>query len=405
MKYQKPIWSSIPLNVFSIQLILDGVIVFEETLDQKEFYTVGKENTDLIIDHPAIQSFHGVFQHSDEGFLFIYVTNGSKILLNKKLVNPETFEKLFPNDIIEFPNFPGLLVVSGPSFIKRTAKFFTSEGKVAQDIRESLQRVSWGFAEDATNEKVAAEDLVLFEDKLDYTALKSRRNLTEKQKKNIQKLEKLEEKIKHTEKMIETSIKNPEKLINLQEKLENLIGEKDLADENLRSSFFPEQKKIKKVKKGKYDYSSSEDEFYNRVNSINLVPNEKSKQEELDGLICERNELVSQITKLSVLDDEEDNDPLEKFMQSNNWELKEQSLVALGERLKKVNEEIEKVFQANPGLSVSSFAVKETEVKIGRKKRKIKEKNEEKVDSELEWMPPEGQTGDGRTSLNDKYGY
>ena len=58
-----------------------------------------------------------------------------------------------------------------------------------------------------------------------------------------------------------------------------------------------------------------------------------------------------------------------------------------------------------------------TEIRIGNKKRKIDEeeilitkevkenKPQRNADFVYDWTPPPGQTGDGKTELNNKYGY
>jgi len=40
-----------------------------------------------------------------------------------------------------------------------------------------------------------------------------------------------------------------------------------------------------------------------------------------------------------------------------------------------------------------------------KKQRKAEELNELEIEDATAWDPPKGQTGDGRTALNDKYGY
>jgi hypothetical protein len=422
MDYFPPQWSSSPLNFYSVQLIEDGVVIFDFSVDLKPFYTIGRD-ADLKVEHESVQSFHAVLQHSDEGFLFIYPFKDCRVRLNKKTLKFCNYAKVFPNDILEFGDFSGILAVSGPAFIKRTEKFFNAQGKVAKSIRESLQRVSWGFAEDAVNEQLKPDDLLLYEDQLDYHAIMRREDLSEKQMKIIQNQEKLNEKIQGLERIIEKSKKNQEnyeKIASLQDKLENFKGEKEIGDDNLRASFFPECQSFKVKQKGLYDYSSSEDEFYNRVSEGNMRKSSENKQGELDKLVTERNELTYQITHLSIKDDSEDDDPLENFMQSNNWALKEQNLINLGERLRKINAEIEKICQENPGVSIYACPPDDSEIRLGMKKRKVKEKSEEfndrekvdhvtakvdVIDSQNDWTPPEGQTGDGKTSLNKKYGY
>ena len=414
MNYTPPHWSSIPLNNYSIQVIQDGIILSENSLDQKAFYTIGSQSSDILLSHESISPTHAILQHSDEGYLYIYPSPSSPLSINKHPVAFCTYEKLFPNDILELSTFPGILVISGPSFIKRSEKFFNSEGKITKNIRESLQRVSWGFAEDAINEPIRPDDWLLYEDNLNYQAISRREDLNEKQKKIIQKQEKIEQKVENLTREVQRMEKSSnekylEKAGKMKDQLEDLIAEKVAGDDELRSSFLPELANVKNKRvKGEYDFSSSEDEFYNRVEKGKYGKVDRNKQEELDRLAAERNELTLQITHFSVEEDLDSEDPLESFMKDNNWALKEQTLIELGNRLKKLNSEIEIFCKENPGLSISAMPIIPGEVRLGVKKRKVKEvpnPAKDAIDVQYDWIPPEGQTGDGKTSLNDKYGY
>jgi hypothetical protein len=429
MEYKEPDWSSIPLNPFSLQVIENGVIITDFSLSPKKFYSVGSDSSDLIISHPSIFSHHAVFQHSEDGLLYLYSFPNCVTHLNKTLLQPKEFTKVYPNDIIEFGTYDGIIVVNGPGFIKRSQKMFSSVGKLNSSIILSLQRVSWGFSEDAVNEKVADEDLMLYEENLNLEMLKTRKNLSEKQRKFIQKLENLGKKIESIRKNIEKvgKLENKEdKIEALNDKLGSLIGEKEIAEESLRSSFFPQSQSYKKQVKGKYDYSSSEDEYYNRAKVIVNVEGIEDKQAEFDTLTVERDEIAAQITNISLNIDEDIDDPLDCYMQGNNATLREENMKNLGKRFQELNNKIQHMQKENPGLQAKIFRKKNTaEVKIGGKKRKIKEEDEnheweskeiernigeydksaQKIDRGAEWVPPEGQTGDGRTELNDKYGY
>ena len=251
---------------------------------------------------------------------------------------------------------------------------------------------------------------------LDTNLLKKRKNLSEKQKKNISKLEKYSEKIENLNKKLENAAKNPETKLSTEkitEKLESLIGEKELLEENLRSSFFPGSYLKKPPKKGEYDYSSSEDEYYNRAKVIPIKDYSENIQNELDRLVTEREEIANKITNLSIGIQENTDDPLDAYMLENNSDLREENLEKLGNRLKVVLGLIAEIEKKFPNIKGNVRSFKVTEIKLGIKKRKVNENSEEqtdrtlkceKFDRDYEWTPLSGQTGDGRTELNDKYG-
>jgi DNA repair exonuclease SbcCD ATPase subunit len=291
---------------------------------------------------------------------------------------------------------------------------FTKNGKLKEEIVEQLHRVSWGFGDDAINQIISKEDEILYDEVLDLDSLKKRKNLTEKQKKIISKLENYEEKVLNLQNKLQNLQKDPtleSKIETINEKLENLIGEKELAEENLRSSFFPGMTSTKKTVKGEYDYSSSEDEYYNRAKIVPDKGLSNNAQLEYDKLVLKRQEIASEIAELSVSLEDKDDDPLDAYMIENNSELKEENLKKLGSRLKEVLIKIEAMEKNYPGIKPSfNLFTAPKDIRIGPKKRKIEENipnspKPKEFDHNSDWIPPSNQAGDGKTELNSKYNY
>lgn len=412
MLYKEPQWSSKPLCDYSIQLIKEGIIISEQKL-LSSFSKIGK-TADIIVEDFIGQEVRAVLQHSDQGYLFVYkVENHSKVFVNKESIKENDFFRVYPNDILEFEGSECVLVIMGPAFMQRTEKMFTKQGRLEPKVLEKLQHVSWGFSEDAVNETIEKEDLMLYDEILNLSLLKSRKNLTENQKKKIAKLEEYQSKIEYLQKKIQSS-SNSQTTEKLYEKLENLTGEKELSEESLRSSFFPNDFAKKTREKTEYDFSSSEDEYYNRAKVVVVERNNTDVQGELDRLVSEQEEITKELTDLSVNLDEDLDDPLDAYMAGNNVDLKEENFARLGARLKEVMEKITKIQLEHPniqGVVKCSNAGIKAEIRIGNKKRKISQETTEKIkpiqakDFNAYWEPPKDQTGDGKTDLNIKYGY
>ena len=422
MLYKEPHWTSQPLCQYSIQVINQGVITSEYDLTAKPYFSIGN-SCDIPLEELPVSAL--ILQHSDQGYLFVYKPDSQGTAhLNKEEIKANEYIRVYPNDMLEFEGTNDLIVIMGPSFMQRTEKMFTKQGKLEKNVAEKLQQISWGFGEDAVNEYVPKEDQALYDEVLDLNLLKSRKNITDKQRKLISKLEQYQDKVSDLQEKIAAvpRSKNSEgRLEELNEKLENLQGEKELAEENLRSSFFPENFVKKNKVKGEYDFSSSEDEYYNRAKILTTKDYNKNLQLELDRLVNEREEITSQLTELSVDFKEDTEDPLDAYMMGNNQDLKEENFEKLGNRLKRVLEKIQEIEQENPNIKGNVRLVRtqvKTEIREGKKKRKIQEEIEElpEMKSELKaeimttdfnavWEPPPGQTGDGKTDLNAKYGY
>ncbi|OMJ85313.1 hypothetical protein SteCoe_13409 [Stentor coeruleus] len=168
-----------------------------------------------------------------------------------------------------------------------------------------------------------------------------------------------------------------------------------------------------KTPKGPYDYSSSEDEYYNRT-KISICSNTPSDLDSLQQLLHKKEEIIQQITSLSIKSQDDADDPLDSFMNENNEELREENLKSLEEKLKEINKRIDSLQKAcSISQSLNAVYIPDpSQIRSGNKKRKIKEpedddKNENKDEKDLnfDWVPPEDKTGSNCKSLNKNYGY
>lgn len=185
-----------------------------------------------------------------------------------------------------------------------------------------------------------------------------------------------------------------------------------MLDDDSEESSESEEEFIK-TPKGPYDYSSSEDEYYNRT-KVALCLSALSDLDSLQQLLHKKEEIIQQIASLSVASQEDIDDPLDSFMNENNQELREENLKGLEERLKEVNKRIDDLQKACPiSHNLNAIYIPDpSQIRLGNKKRKIKDieadykkENQDEPDSNFDWVPPDDQKGNNCTSLNKNYGY
>lgn len=235
---------------------------------------------------------------------------------------------------------------------------------------------------------------MFYDENLDLDKLKQRQGITEKQRKFIRQLEDANRKVRNFEKEVENIRKKTEisdsqanRIEMLDAKLEEIKGEREMIEEKLRSSFFENYQPFKKKVKGLYDYSSDEDEFYNRAKRNNSKSSELSLidlQEKLGKLLAERIKVKEKIEKFSLEEIQESEDPLDVYMNANEESLKRESLDLLAARLGELNAEIDCLYEIKPGLNPKmpiitqeeivvdlNIDLKTDEIRTGNKRRKI----------------------------------
>mmetsp|Transcript_11305 Transcript_11305/g.11364 ORF Transcript_11305/g.11364 Transcript_11305/m.11364 type:complete len:267 (+) Transcript_11305:263-1063(+) len=204
--------------------------------------------------------------------------------------------------------------------------------------------------------------MIFYEEVLDLNKLKNRKGLTDKQRKTIRQLEAANEKVGNFAKELENLHKKTQdgltqgqtrRMEQLAERLEEMQGERDMIEEKLRSSFFDSYQPFKQKVKGEYDYSSDEDEFYDRAKNNAKIAQEQSTeelQEKLGQLLHERLQVRIEIEKSNQEEEFDAEDTLDAYMNENSVALKRESLDRLALRLRDLNSKIDEIYAIKPGL-------------------------------------------------------
>lgn len=334
--YIIPFWSSKPLHKYSLEVWREGAITNTIDISKKEYYLMGRNKLicDVYINNITVSRVHCVLQHKDDGELYIYDMDsvyGTQI--NKKPIAKKVYTKLHVGDTFKLGQSGKMFIVNGPAELlplederplnfvdkKELLRKRAEQVKAQYEQRESYKRSllgvdraesDWGqrdFDEEIRKMQKDEEDSDKEKDAdyygpLKLQEIKARKDLSEKQKNYVEKLEQMQKQIeKLKEEILKVQKKEFEngeltegqkKRVELNEKkLESLLEKYELLEENLRTSLqskdgfgYAEQKFDKKLLK---EMNSDEDEFYDRAKiksksgfGFNFKNGEKSKDRE-----------------------------------------------------------------------------------------------------------------------------
>jgi pSer/pThr/pTyr-binding forkhead associated (FHA) protein len=167
-RYDEPSWSAAPTEKFQLEVLKDGSIVATVDLDQKAYYTLGRQPdiVDIVMDHPSISRMHAVLNFRDDGALMLRDLGSAQgTQLNKQLCDKNTYYRVYVGDMIKFGASTRKYIVLGPETHSReeynSAGMETYRTKLAErsaeiqaklDKEEQRNAFSWGMREDAEPE-------------------------------------------------------------------------------------------------------------------------------------------------------------------------------------------------------------------------------------------------------------
>lgn len=395
LNYVEPYWSSKPIYPYYIETIREGVLLDVVQLDSKSFFTLGRSpQCDIAIDSPSASRRHAIIQHKDTGAVFIYdlgSTHGT--FLNKHIVPPFKYIEMHVGDHIRLGVSSKSFVLGGPEELqpqegerKGVERSGVSKEEVYRRRVEQVHRlneerernkirykhdeggINWGMDPDFDEQPPEAD---LSEDEElpnDLNELLKNSILTDKQKSLIEKCNDLTKKIEKLGKEREVTEKKAElgldELTYKQQKGLDAMADKiaklkkqEADTRNALKASFGKSKKENEGRKFKWDedeFNSDDDEFYDRTKQQKKTEAEQSKAEaehetyeslktKLELLLKERQALVSKLMeKPSSKTQEDEDDPLEQFMASNNVAIQKNKSEKLELRMLELTEEIDK---------------------------------------------------------------
>jgi len=418
--YIVPFWSSKPLHKYSLEVWREGAIINTIEIGKKEYYLMGRNKLicDVYINNITVSRVHCVLQHKDDGELYLYDMDsvyGTQI--NKKPIAKKVYTKLNVGDTFKLGQSGKMFIVNGPAdllpeederplnFVDKKELFRKRSEQVKEqwEQRENYKRsllgvdrseIDWGQRdfdeeihriqkdeEDSDNEKGYDN----YYGPLKLEEIKTRKDLSEKQKNFVEKLEQTQklinklkdEIIKIQKKEFESGelTEGQKKRVEINEKkLESMLEKYELLEENLRTSLqskdgagYAEQKFDKKLMK---EMNSDEDEFYDRAAKLAKVgfkggvkdktqekaekrlevvtENYETLKSKLEVLMRQRQKLVDKLQKFDVDNTLKDNitgeeiDPLDAYFIETQNKISSEQKNQLTLQITQLNKEITK---------------------------------------------------------------
>ena len=186
LPYHEPLWSGLPEEPSSLEVIKNGALINEIDLTEKSFFVFGRlPACDVVLDHPSISRYHAVLQYrsSDKkpsssdneqnqlftsGFYLYDLGSTHGTVINKEKIRPRTYYRLHVGHVMKFGGSTRLFILQTDNRcqdeVERQAEKeileVMSERKRKEEKREEERRqveqirakvleegVTWGMSE------------------------------------------------------------------------------------------------------------------------------------------------------------------------------------------------------------------------------------------------------------------
>ncbi|CAH1791659.1 unnamed protein product [Owenia fusiformis] len=179
--YKEPIWSGVPEQLYTFDILKSGQIVDTIDLTSKGHYVFGRlPSCDVTLEHPSLSRYHAVIQYCSTpterhqpGWYVYDLDSTHGTWANKVKLNPRIYYRLRVGHMVKFGGSTRLFILQGPAEdqeeeselsitemkelrerqkneleILKAAELEKSEGSVGR-IESSNDGCSWGIDDDA----------------------------------------------------------------------------------------------------------------------------------------------------------------------------------------------------------------------------------------------------------------
>ena len=191
LKYKEPWWSARPQTEenFNLEVLKNGCIISTLNLNEKAYHVFGRlPSCDVVLEHPSISRHHALVQYRGEtdgdktlsGFYLYDLGSTHGTIVNKSKIKAKTYYRLKVGYVIKFGGSSRLFILQGPQDDEedeseawpsetttgnetkvKVGQIFTDEEydslKKVENKKEENEGIDWGFGEDAEEEQIDSE--------------------------------------------------------------------------------------------------------------------------------------------------------------------------------------------------------------------------------------------------------
>lgn len=441
--YIPPFWSSKPLHKYSLDIWREGVIVQNIDISKKEYYLIGRNAalSDICLDNMTVSRAHCVIQNKDDGDIFLYDLDSIYgTFVNKSQIPKKTYIKLKVGDTFNIGRSSKMFILNGPENLssmddndvntefkapipdkKEILQKRIEQIKEQYEDRENYKRnllglnaceADWGqrdFDEEIMQlqrdeeESMHSKENRIYQDDeyngpFNLEELKQRKDLNDKQRNMINKIENIlkgiknvkEETLKIKKKEMdqgEITEGQKKRLQSNEAKLNDLNDKLETFENNLRISL--SSKDEAGMLEHKFDKNlmkelDSEDEYYDRtkqqgISSTNqsdknkvtqnvITENYETLKVKLEALIKNRQRLIDQLQDLTLSqkdlnikqENETELDSLDAFISETNNQIASERKTHITKEINDTTNEINRTHRLLSLVIPSHLKIKAT---------------------------------------------